>query len=80
MLGKLVGKLLTKPGCRYESPVAANFTTKTVLKLANLPSIQLAVALSLLLNAREPSPAIFGRSGFLLCHLANWRNSTSAAT
>ncbi|WP_445247893.1 hypothetical protein [Microcoleus sp. OTE_8_concoct_300] len=49
---------MTKPSCRYESPVAANFITKTVLKLANLPSIQLAVALSSLLNARDPSPAI----------------------
>ncbi|MEG3896125.1 MULTISPECIES: hypothetical protein [unclassified Microcoleus] len=65
---------MTRPSCRYESPVAAYFTTKTVLKLANLPSIQLAVALSSLLNARSPSPAIFGRSGFLLCQLANWLN------
>jgi len=71
---------LTKPGCRYQSPVVPNFITKTVLKLANLPSIQLSVALSSPLKARAPSPAIFGRSGFLLCHLANWRNSIFAAT
>ncbi|MEP6518392.1 hypothetical protein [Microcoleus vaginatus] len=37
---------MTKPGCRYESPLTANFITKTVLKVANLPSIELPVALS----------------------------------
>ncbi|MEG4533892.1 hypothetical protein [Microcoleus sp. D2_18a_D3] len=71
---------MTKPGCRYESPVTANFITKTVLKVANLPSIELPVALSSLLNARDPSPAIFGRSGFLVCQLAKWLNLASVAT
>ncbi|UNU24946.1 hypothetical protein [Microcoleus vaginatus] len=71
---------MTKLGRRYESPVTANFITKTVLKVANLPSIELPVALSSLLHARDPSPAIFGRSGFVLGQLAKWLNLASLAT
>ncbi|MEG4584878.1 hypothetical protein QUA54_06465 [Microcoleus sp. MOSTC5] len=64
---------MTKPGCRYESSLATNFITKTVLKLANLPSIQLAVALSLLLKARDPSPAISVDRAFFY---ATWQSGS----